>query len=107
VSEEMSGLRPGFRLCLSSPIKQTTRQAALALVAGALLQAGAARAETETSATTEAACDAKRPIPSFNRWQEDWGALAKPCVPRKPLDRLKYIALSSYLAWADRSQIAG
>ncbi len=99
MSKATSGLRPGFRFCLSSPIKQTTRQAALALVAGALLHAGAARAEIEASATTKAACDAKRPIPSFNRWQEDWGALAKPCVPRKPLDRLKYIALSSDPAW--------
>ncbi len=37
-------------------------------------------------------CTAKRPSAlSFNRWQEDWSALANPCVPRKPFDALKYI----------------
>lgn len=29
----------------------------------------------------------------FNRWQEDWSALANPCVPGARLDGLKYIPL--------------
>jgi hypothetical protein len=31
----------------------------------------------------------------FNRYQEDWSVRADPCVPRKPLDALKYTPLSS------------
>jgi hypothetical protein len=34
-----------------------------------------------------------RPSIMFNRWQENWSALANPCVPKKPLDSLKYIPL--------------
>lgn len=53
------------------------------------------------SASTQT-CDAKRPVVMFNRWQEDWSVLKNPCVPRKPLDGLKYIPLggddSSYLS---------
>lgn len=37
----------------------------------------------------------QRPPIMFNRWQEDWSALADPRVPRQPLDELKYIALSA------------
>lgn len=36
-----------------------------------------------------------RPVPLFNRWQEDWSALADPRVPREPFDALKYVSLSS------------
>lgn len=87
---------------------QGWRRAALAGAAFAGLQAGAANAAdaqadaastTPAAATTSAACNAQRPIPSFNRWQEDWGALANPCVPRKPLDALKYMPLSSDPTW--------
>jgi hypothetical protein len=42
------------------------------------------------------ACIAERPSAlSLNRWQEDWSALANPCVPRKPSDAPKYIPLGS------------
>lgn len=38
----------------------------------------------------------------FNRWQEDWSVRKNPCVPREPLDSLKYIPLGgnpySYLS---------
>ncbi|WP_431825397.1 alginate export family protein [Burkholderia sp. F1] len=48
------------------------------------------------------ACATKRPAAMFNRWQEDWSALADPCVPRKPVDALKYLPLggdpSTYLS---------
>lgn len=48
------------------------------------------------------ACAAQRPVINFNRWAENWGALADPCLPRQPLDGLKYIPLSddgvSYLS---------
>jgi hypothetical protein len=39
-------------------------------------------------------CDASRPAVLFNRWQENWSVLADPCVPREPLDGLKYIPFS-------------
>lgn len=57
-----------------------------------------ARADGEASqlhdaAAPEQTCNAKRPTVSFNRWQEDWSVLKNPCVPRKPLDSLKYIPL--------------
>lgn len=45
-------------------------------------------------ATEEAdtvACD--RPAVMFNRWQENWSALANSCVPKRPFDALKYIPL--------------
>ncbi len=62
------------------------------------------RADEDSSASPQAAttCDTKRPIVLFNRWQEDWSVLQNPCVPRKPLDQLKYIPLggdpNSYLS---------
>ncbi|USX26814.1 alginate export family protein [Oxalobacteraceae bacterium OTU3CINTB1] len=71
----------------------------LALVAGA-----AAGAQTLAAAPVDAAppCDVKRPSVNFNRWNENWGVLADPCLPRQPLDGLKYIPLgadgSSYLS---------
>ena len=67
----------------------TAAGAALALSAGA-------RADTGTSAsmgTAAPVCSAKRPQVMFNRWQEDWSVLANPCVPREPLDGLKYMPL--------------
>lgn len=68
------------------------------MTAAAALAAGAAPA----SAAPVAACGAKRPSINFNRWAENWGALADPCLPRRPLDGLKYIALDdagvSYLS---------
>jgi len=49
------------------------------------------------------ACAVQRPVINFNRWHEDWGVLADPCLPRKPFDQLKYVALSddgiSYLSF--------
>ncbi|CAJ3398332.1 alginate export family protein [Burkholderia pseudomallei] len=49
-----------------------------------------------------ASCAKTRPAILFNRWQEDWSALADPCVPRRPLDALKYVPLfgrvDSYLS---------
>ncbi|WP_321908314.1 MULTISPECIES: alginate export family protein [unclassified Paraburkholderia] len=62
----------------------------------------AGNAAAQTGSIAAAACDVKRPVVMFNRWQEDWSVLANPCVPRKPLDGLKYIPLggdpSSYLS---------
>jgi hypothetical protein len=37
----------------------------------------------------------ERPVPLFNRWQEDWSVLADDRVPRQPDDDLKYISLSA------------
>lgn len=53
----------------------------------------AAAAAGGSAATQVAGCSAKRPIVMFNRWQEDWSVLANPCVPREPLDALKYMPL--------------
>ncbi|WP_175704410.1 alginate export family protein [Burkholderia ambifaria] len=77
------------------------------LAAGAATYAGTAAGADASSAPAAAAaagtsCTAKRPTVLFNRWQEDWSVLANPCVPRKPLDALKYIPLggdpSTYLS---------
>ena len=64
----------------------------------ALLGAGVAGAQENVQAS---ACDAQRPALSFNRWSENWSALAAPCLPRQPLDNLKYLPLGeggSYLS---------
>ena len=71
----------------------------IAVISGLLLVAAdAAYADAEVSTavsadTSAAACDVKRPVVMFNRWQEDWSVLANPCVPREPLDTLKYVPL--------------
>ncbi len=66
--------------------------------------AGAQSLTAQTAAApapAPAACDVKRPAINFNRWAENWDVLANPCLPRQPLDGLKYIPLgdgSSYLS---------
>ena len=65
-------------------------------VSAALLAmlSGAAAAQAATPAEPDfAACTAKRPLVAFNRWSEDWGQLANPCLVRQPGDDLKYIPL--------------
>ena len=52
-------------------------------------------ATSATTATAAAPCSAQRPAINFNRWNENWGALATPCVPRVAGDGLKYIPLGS------------
>ena len=65
----------------------------------ALVVGGAAGAQTLAPAAgldaAPSACDAKRPSVSFNRWMENWDVLADPCLPRQPLDGLKYIPLGA------------
>jgi hypothetical protein len=39
--------------------------------------------------------DEVRPVPAFNRWQEDWSVLADPALRTGPLDGLKYIPLAA------------
>jgi len=36
-----------------------------------------------------------RPVPLFNRWQENWSSLADPALRTEPGDSLKYIGLSA------------
>jgi hypothetical protein len=74
-------------------------------VSGAAMDARAASDAGDAqqpAPTPVATCDAKRPTVLFNRWQEDWSVLANPCVPREPLDGLKYMPLggdpASYLS---------
>ncbi len=88
-----------------------TGRVALGAAAFALLQGVSAAAETApagasasaaatgAAASTAPACQATRPVPSFNRWQENWGALADPCLPRRPLDGLKYLPPGSDPSW--------
>ena len=67
----------------------------------ALLAGGVAGAQTLAAGAPAEACGAKRPAISFNRWSENWSALADPCQPRQPLDNLKYLPLGdsgSYLS---------
>ncbi|MDR5805800.1 alginate export family protein [Caballeronia sp. LZ001] len=52
---------------------------------------GSAGDDTNASAAPGASC--ARPAIKFNRWQEDWSVLGLPCVPKRPLDALKYIPL--------------
>lgn len=48
-------------------------------------------AAAASGATSDAACDVKRPVVMFNRCQEDWSVLVNPCVPRALLDGLKWV----------------
>ncbi|MBJ9593007.1 alginate export family protein [Burkholderia seminalis] len=75
------------------------------VLAGGIATCAGAASGAQAPATTDAAgtsCGAKRPAVLFNRWQEDWSALAAPCVPRKPFDALKYLPIggdpSTYLS---------
>jgi hypothetical protein len=56
---------------------------------------GAQDLSADDASTAETNAIPARPVPLFNRWQEDWSVLADDRVPREPLDDLKYIALSS------------
>jgi len=93
--------------------KRRIKKAASVTAIAGWLFAGADLAFADTAAdsatgtrlaadTSASACDAKRPVAMFNRWQEDWSALANPCVPREPADGLKYMPLGgdpeSYLS---------
>lgn len=60
-----------------------------------------ASAQSLEANAAPAACAAQRPAISFNRWSENWGQLADPCVARVAGDGLKYIPLGdggSYLS---------
>jgi len=77
--------------------------AVLALAAGGAQAQGQLETQAPPGAPdAPAACTAKRPAPAFNRWSENWRVLADPCVPRAPLDGLKYLPLgeggTSYLS---------
>ena len=56
--------------------------------AGAFLLAHAVHAQ-------ETGVAPARPVPLFNRWQENWSPLANPALRNEPGDSLKYIALSA------------
>jgi Alginate export len=81
-------------ICATSTTAACVTLALCGLVVGAN-----AFAEGKTAAADAAAmpqCMAQRPSAlSFNNWQEDWSALANPCVSREPLDALKYMPLGS------------
>jgi hypothetical protein len=68
-----------------------SRQPGLLLLLAPLLATTQAHAEPAAAAP---ACAVQRPAISFNRWSENWDALADPCLPRKPFDSLKYLPLS-------------
>lgn len=47
------------------------------------------------AAAQDATAAPARPVPLFNRWQENWSALADPALRTEPGDALKYISLSA------------
>jgi len=82
--------------------RHVVRNVFRAWVFGAGLAAAlpAAAADTATGGADDTAAtgvagsaSCARPAILFNRWQENWSALANPCVPKKPFDSLKYIPL--------------
>ncbi|WP_053057248.1 alginate export family protein [Xanthomonas hyacinthi] len=66
------------------------RHGALLALACTIAFAVPARAEEQA---LQPPAPATRPLPSTNRWQEDWSALADPVLRQAPLDRLKYLPL--------------
>lgn len=104
-----------IRFILSAAMRahRVERAASVAAIAGLMLtQTDAAVAETAaepptvsvatqaptaagTDGTSTSTCNVERPVVLFNRWQEDWSALANPCVSSQPLDALKYIPLGA------------
>jgi len=72
--------------------RSRTRFKFLVLVGTGLSFAAPGSAADEVSANSDQTPE--RPAIMFNRWQENWAALADPRVPREPLDGLKYIPLS-------------
>lgn len=82
-------------------MRRTSRRHACGAVLA--LVVGCVDAQTIGAATGAAPdCAVTRPAISFNRWSENWGVLADPCLARQPLDGLKYIPLGgegiSYLS---------
>jgi hypothetical protein len=71
--------------------RNSRRICLLALVAGCVVAQEGWAQEDEPALP----CAVQRPAINFNRWNENWGALANPCVPKKPFDYFKYIPLSS------------
>ena len=75
------------------------RRAALIALCGATpalaqVQSTSAGDSTQSTIQAAAAAAAHRPAILFNRWQEDWSALADPALRTGPFDRLKYLPLA-------------
>jgi len=81
--------------CAATPLARASDDAGASLASATAGAANAAAIAADAD-TAKAApdCAAKRPAINFNRWNENWNALANPCVPRKPLDGLKYWVLT-------------
>jgi hypothetical protein len=77
--QQLSSTSGGFRFCLI---------AALVTLA---FHAGLVKAQDDGGTTDSPA--PQRPTISFQRWQENWSALADPSLRTEPLDELKYIPL--------------
>jgi Alginate export len=78
---------------LPSFMRQALRAVLLALCA-VIAPCLSAPTHGQEKNPTEAATAPERPVPRFNRWQEDWFVLADERVPRRPGDDFKYISLS-------------
>jgi len=50
-----------------------------AVFAEPLAEPAAAAGTPSGGSASAAACNVKRPVVLFNRWQEDWSVLANPC----------------------------
>ncbi|RKE35722.1 alginate export protein [Paraburkholderia sp. BL23I1N1] len=85
-----SALRAARALLISTGLAAALPASAADTALGGADDTAKASTAVASSAGT-ASC--ARPAIMFNRWQENWGVLANPCVPKKPLDSLKYIPL--------------
>jgi Alginate export len=65
-----------------------------ALLASFIILCAADALADDVTTTEQGSTPPARPVPLFNRWQEDWSKLADPALRTKPLDNLKYIPLS-------------
>ncbi|WP_082190183.1 alginate export family protein [Frateuria defendens] len=82
-------------------------------LAAALRSVALASVASAPAVWAQEAAAPTRPVPLFNRWQEDWSPMADPALRTRPGDALKYIALdagdpASYLSlglnWRERAE---
>ncbi|MDQ0008411.1 hypothetical protein J2T07_000570 [Luteibacter jiangsuensis] len=75
-------------------MRRAARAAWLGLASACASPAFAQDVPDEKATTNEGVVHTPaRPVVLPNRWQEDWGVLANPAVPRKRFDGLKYMPL--------------
>jgi hypothetical protein len=86
-------LRVARALLISSGLAVALPASAADTAVGSADDTTTSSAATPASASGTSDKSCARPTVMFNRWQENWSALANPCVPKRPFDSLKYIPL--------------